>query len=271
MHDCFGIEAACTVKCVLLHFILQQTIWQPARKSSFKALRYICSFYKDEWDERHITNYLYLFHNKYIITSRITVMFWCYQWGSRSWWSTWQWSRSREDFSATMTRYATLTERTLFPWACVWRWESSYQLAPWVSWVGGELKFIFQPLNVISRLQVGLSGVCRYGELIWTCLVWAERSAPRQFLGAKPPTQFLHRWAERNNSDHYTNSEPASSLVPNWEAQTSQFYVFGLTGPGIEPRPPAPWAEALTTRLRGPVSMGVRLLLNPIPNIYIYI
>ncbi len=40
-------------------------------------------------------------------------------------------------------------------------------------------------------------------------------------------TQFLHRWAERNHSDHYTDSELASrlpnSLMRTWKAQTSQF------------------------------------------------
>ncbi len=36
----------------------------------------------------------------------------------------------------------------------------------------------------------------------------------RQFLRPKPTTKFCHRWAERNHSDHYTDSEVASWL-PN--------------------------------------------------------
>ncbi len=36
----------------------------------------------------------------------------------------------------------------------------------------------------------------------------------RQFLGAKPPTQFCHKWAEKNYPEHYTDSEQVSRL-PN--------------------------------------------------------
>ncbi len=45
----------------------------------------------------------------------------------------------------------------------------------------------------IHRLQVGFGGVCRYmrGDLMWTCLVWAERSTPDNFW--VPPIPFRHR------------------------------------------------------------------------------
>ncbi len=56
----------------------------------------------------------------------------------------------------------------------------------------------------------------------------------------------------------YTDSEPPSrtsnSLMPSAKLRSANlpfFYVFGVTRSGIEPRPPAPRADALTTMLRG--------------------
>ncbi len=79
-----------------------------------------------------------------------------------------------------------------------------------------------------------------------------------QFLGAKPLIQFRHRWAEREHSDHLYCSEPPSrmpnSLMPSVKLRSANlpfFYVFGVTWSGIEPRPLAPWADTLTTMLRG--------------------
>ncbi len=49
------------------------------------------------------------------------------------------------------------------------------------------------------RLQVGFGGVCRCGDLMWTCLVWAVRSTPDNFgcqATASIPPQV------RNHSDH---------------------------------------------------------------------
>ncbi len=54
----------------------------------------------------------------------------------------------------------------------------------------------------------------------------------------------------------YTDSQPSSrmptSLMPRAKlrAQTSHFLRLGVTRSGIEPRPPAPRADDLTTRLR---------------------
>ncbi len=53
-----------------------------------------------------------------------------------------------------------------------------------------------------SVLYAGVYG-CRCGKLIWTYVVWIERSTPETFWGAKSPTQFRHRWAERNHSDQF--------------------------------------------------------------------
>ncbi len=94
------------------------------------------------------------------------------------------------------------------------------------------LKSAFNLSRSYHRLQGGFGGVCRcmrvqvgWDNLNLFCL--GRTTYARQFLGAKPPTQFRHRWEERNHSDHYTDSEPANQfpkpLVPSWEAQTSQF------------------------------------------------
>ncbi len=42
------------------------------------------------------------------------------------------------------------------------------------------------------------------------------------------------------------------------------FYVFGVTRSGIEPRPPAPRADALTTVLR---RGGKELVVTPVPTL----
>ncbi len=56
------------------------------------------------------------------------------------------------------------------------------------------------------------AGVCVLVNVDLSCL---DRTIyARQFLGAKPPIQFRHRWAEINYSDHYTDPEMASRL-PN--------------------------------------------------------
>ncbi len=56
----------------------------------------------------------------------------------------------------------------------------------------------------------------------------------------------------------YTDSEPPSrtpnSLMPSAKLRSANlpfFYVFGVTRSGIEPRPPAPRADTLTTMLHG--------------------
>ncbi len=97
------------------------------------------------------------------------------------------------------------------------------------------------------------------GDLMWICLVWAERSTPDNFW--VPSCRFNSATGEQKRITQtiYTDSEPPSrmpnSLVPSaTEAEKRKppsFYVFGATRSGIEPRPPAPRADALTTMLRG--------------------
>ncbi len=49
----------------------------------------------------------------------------------------------------------------------------------------------------------------------------------RQFWGAKPPIQFRYRWAERNHSDHYTDSEPLpNSLMSSAMLKSANLPVF---------------------------------------------
>ncbi len=49
------------------------------------------------------------------------------------------------------------------------------------------------------------------------------------------------------------------------------FYILGVTRSGIEPRPPAPWADALTTVLRrGGLSEGVSLFEGDYCTLHVY-
>ncbi len=74
---------------------------------------------------------------------------------------------------------------------------------------GGWIRLIvgFQPLRVISPDHppyVGFGGVY-VGVCVWLKVdlsCFGRTIYAQQFLGAKPPIQFRHRWAERNHSDH---------------------------------------------------------------------
>ncbi len=69
-------------------------------------------------------------------------------------------------------------------------------------WIG--LIVGFQPLMIISTTASWIRWCVQvYAcDLMWTCLVLGRTIYARQFWGAKPPTQFRHRWAERNHSGH---------------------------------------------------------------------
>ncbi len=95
------------------------------------------------------------------------------------------------------------------------------------------------------------------GDLMWTCLFWAERSTPDNFW--VPSHRFNSATGEQKGITQtiYTDSELPSPL-PNINAKRQAekrkppiFYVFGVTRSGIEPRLPAPRADDLTTVLRG--------------------
>ncbi len=76
-----------------------------------------------------------------------------------------------------------------------------------IDWgVGWGIRLIvgFQPLIVISPTASWIRW-CMQVYAWWfnvdlSCL--GRTIYARQFLGAKPPIQFRHRWAERNHSDH---------------------------------------------------------------------
>ncbi len=92
------------------------------------------------------------------------------------------------------------------------------------------------------------------GELMWTCLVWAERSTFDSFW--VPSHRFNSTTGEQKGITQtiYTDSEPPSrmpnSLMPSAKRQAPISYLFGVTRSGIEPRPPAPRADTLTIMLR---------------------
>ncbi len=103
--------------------------------------------------------------------------------------------------------------------------------------------------------SVVFAGVCVV-ILMWTCLVWTERSTPDNFW--VPSHRFNSATCEHKGITQtiYTDSEPPSrmpnSLMPSAKLRSARlliFYVFVVTRSGIEPRPPAPRADALTTML----------------------
>ncbi len=83
--------------------------------------------------------------------------------------------------------------------------------------VGGWIRLIvgFQPLMVISP-TAGWIRWCMQVYAWWckmnlSCL--GRTIYARHFLGAKPPIQFRHRWAERNHSDHLYWPRAAQSVA----------------------------------------------------------
>ncbi len=55
------------------------------------------------------------------------------------------------------------------------------------------------------------AGLCMWVNVDLSCLGWTIYA--RQFLGAKPPIQFRHRWAERKHSDHLYRLQAAQSVA----------------------------------------------------------
>ncbi len=126
--------------------------------------------------------------------------------------------------------------------------------------VGAWIRLIvgFQSLMVISPTASWIRWCMQvYAcELMWTCPVWAERSTPDSFW--VPSHRFNSATGEQKliTQTIYTDFQPASRL-PNSVMPGSKLrikppncYVFGVTRSGIEPRPPAPRADTLTTVLR---------------------
>ncbi len=90
--------------------------------------------------------------------------------------------------------------------------------------VGGSesgLQSAFNHSWSYHRLQFGFGGVCRCvpGDLVWTCLVWAERSMPDNFW--VPIHQINSFTGEQKGITQtiYIDSEPPSpmtnSLIPS--------------------------------------------------------
>ncbi len=89
------------------------------------------------------------------------------------------------------------------------------------------------------------------GNLMWTCLVWDERSTPDNF--ACQVTDSIPPQVSRKESLSpfiVTPSRPVGcrNLI-NAKRQAVKckppiFYVFSVTRSGIEPRPPAPRADS---------------------------
>ncbi len=76
--------------------------------------------------------------------------------------------------------------------------------------------------------SVVYAGVCMWVNVDLYCL---DRTiCTRQFLGAKPPIQFRHRWAERNHSDHLywlrAASQLPNSLMPSAKLRSANLPVF---------------------------------------------
>ncbi len=114
------------------------------------------------------------------------------------------------------------------------------------------------------------------GDLMRACLVWAARSSTDNFW--VPSHQFNSATGEeneRNHSDHlyWLRAAQSYAYLINAKRQAEKrkppsFYLFGVTRSGIEPRPPAPRADALTTVLRGGGDSGI---WNPATELFGYI
>ncbi len=96
---------------------------------------------------------------------------------------------------------------------------------------------------------------CMRGDLMWTCLVWAERPTLDNFW--VPSHRFNSATGEQKGITQtiYTDSESPSrmpkSLMPSAKLRSASLLFLRLWCDGIEPRPPTPRADALTTRLPG--------------------
>ncbi len=92
---------------------------------------------------------------------------------------------------------------------------------------------------------------------MWTCLVWAELSTPDSFV--VPSHRFISATCEQKGITQtiYTNPEPPSRmpnpLMPSAKLRRANLPFLSLWCDvvGIEARPPAPRADALTTMLHG--------------------
>ncbi len=106
---------------------------------------------------------------------------------------------------------------------------------------------------------VGFGGVCRCmrGDLMWTCLVWAERSTSDKFgcqaTDSIPPQVNRKVSLKTIYTDSELPSRMPNSLMPSAKPSSANLPFLtslGVTLSGIQPRPPAPRADALTTSLR---------------------
>ncbi len=134
------------------------------------------------------------------------------------------------------------------------------QRQPLTSGRGIRLIVGFQPLMVISPTASWIRW-CRqvYAcELMWTCLVWSERSTPDSFWVRSH--WFNSATGEKKGITQtiYTDPEPPSrlpnSLMSNAKLRSGNLPAFTSLvwrGRGSNPRPPAPRADALTIMLRG--------------------
>ncbi len=108
-------------------------------------------------------------------------------------------------------------------------------------------------------------------ELMWTCIVWTERSTPDNF--GVPSHRFNSAIGKQKGITQtiYTDSEPPSrmpnSLMPNAKLRSANlpfFYILGVTRSGIEPWPPAPRADTNHYATRGRYYLIITYGLNPL-------
>ncbi len=116
---------------------------------------------------------------------------------------------------------------------------------------GGPIRLIvgFQPLMVISPR-------CMRGDLMWTCLVWAERSTPDNFW--VPSHWFNSTTGEQKGITQtiYTDSAPPNrmpnSLMPSGKLRSANLPILmSLVWHGRGSNPGLPQVDALTTMLHG--------------------
>ncbi len=154
-------------------------------------------------------------------------------------------------FMINMKNYIQLL---MFITLCIWKFADPYDAYEGDFWSlkcwGGGIRLIvgFQPLMVISpTARIRWCMQVYACELMWACLVWAERSSPDSFW--VPSHWFKSATGEQKGISQtiYTDSEPPcripNSLIPSAKLRSANLPVFRSLvwrGRGLNPGLPHP-------------------------------
>ena len=157
------------------------------------------------------------------------------------------------------------------PWESPWQSGCPCGDSPWFcfffffEWGGGiRLEITFRFSRLYQFLHASWNRWCTWvvvsssARVVWwetldlSCL--GRLIYAGQILCAKQPSQFHHRWAEKNHSDRYTNSKPFSrlpkSLVPSAKLRTVNLLVLHSLCDVVEYQTPASHTPSRGSNLR---------------------